>query len=219
MALANGVRFIWLDTHIGRDGEYQEFKRRFQNTLEETAAVPPVPQDPINALILALELNGAPFLFAHEAAQAVKLIKDHHDKQIIFITSGSLGQHIIPNILASYPYVYRFYIFCNYIENYTELGIEYSSCLQMFNHETDLLVRLTRDISKDIIKQGEIYMNIYDLGNALKCFEHAVTLNVKANQICLPEDISWDSLRKLNGHGNSIGLIQQARDMQNQEQQ
>ncbi|CAF3759649.1 unnamed protein product, partial [Adineta steineri] len=121
MALANGVRFIWLDAYIGRDGEYQLFKRRFQNTLEETAAVPPVPQDPINALILALELNGAPFLFAHEATQAVTLIKDHHDKQIIFITSGSLGQHIIPNILASYPYVYRFYIFCNYIENYTEL--------------------------------------------------------------------------------------------------
>ena len=36
----------------------------------------------------------------------------------------------------------------------------------MFDHETDLLVRLARDISDDIIKQGEIYLDIKD---ARKC--------------------------------------------------
>jgi hypothetical protein len=89
----------------------------------------------------------------------------------------------------------------------------------MFDHETDLLVRLARDISEDIIKQGELYMAVDDPENALKCFEHALTLNVKANQISNPEDHCFIYLRQLNGHGNSIGLIQQAKDMLNQRQQ
>jgi hypothetical protein len=216
MVSADGLRFIWLDQHIGRDGEYEAFKSKCQNTLEEAAAIPP---DAINVLIWAMEQNVAPFLFAHTPAQAATLIEAHNDKQIIFISSGSLGQYMIPFISAFYTHVYKFFIFCGNIENYVKFGSNYRSCLQIFNHEADLLVRLARDISEDIIKQGELYMAVDDPENALKCFEHSLTLNVRANQMSNREDHCFIYLKQLNGHGNSIGLIQQAKNMLNQGQQ
>jgi hypothetical protein len=213
MVLGNGVRIIWLDAYIGQDGQYHAFKRHFHTTLEPAAAVPP---DALNILIRSLEQNAAPLLFAHTPAQAATLIEEHHDKRIIFISSGSLGQHMIPFIIAFYPYVHRFYIFCGEIKKYVEFGMDYISCLQMFDHETDLLVRLARDISNDIIKQGEIYMEINDATNALKCFEHSLKLNINANEIDKLNDPCLMYLKQLNGDVNNVGLIQRARDMSNQ---
>jgi tetratricopeptide (TPR) repeat protein len=214
MVLGNGVRIIWLDAYIGEDGHYHAFKRNFQTALQPAAAVPP---DALNVLIWALEQNAAPLLFAHTPAQAATLIETHHDKQIIFISSASLGQHMIPFITAFYPNVHRFYFFCGDIKKYVEFGMNYTSCLQMFDFETDLLVRLARDISSDIIKQGEIYLQIQDAKNALKCFEHALTLNNNANQIDTLNPASLTYIKQLNGYGNNIGLIQRARDMLNQQ--
>jgi hypothetical protein len=210
MVLGNGVRIIWLDAYIGQDGKYHAFKRKFQTTLEPAAAVPP---DALNVLIWALEQNAAPLLFAHTPAQAATLIETHHDKEIIFISSGSLGQHMIPSILPFYPNVHRFYFFCGDIGKYVEFGMNYASCLQMFDHETDLLLRLARDISSDIIKQGEIYLAIQDAENALKCFEHSLTLNVNANEMDNLHGACLIYIKQLNGDSNNVGLIQQAKTM------
>jgi tetratricopeptide (TPR) repeat protein len=215
MVLGNGVRIIWLDAYIGEDGKYHAFKRKFHTTLEPAASVPP---DALDVLIWALTQNAAPLLFAHTPAQAATLIETHHDKRIIFISSGSLGQHMIPFIVAFYPYVHRFYIFCGDIKKYVEFGMDYASCLQMFDFETDLLVRLARDISSDIIEQGKIYMEINDAENALKCFEHSLTLNINANEIDKLNGACLTYLKQLNGDGNNIGLIQRAKDMLNQQQ-
>jgi hypothetical protein len=215
MALANGVRFIWLDEHIGRDGEYQEFKKQFQNTLKPAGAVPP---DAIDVLIWTLEQNAAPFLFASTPDQAIQLIRTHHDKRVIFISSGSLGQPIIPQISATYPYVHSFYIFCGDISKYVELAIEFASCLQTFNHETDLLVRLARDISGDIIKQGKLYMEVSDPKNALKCYDQALILNNEVNRIDTLNDPCYIYIREIKGDGLNVGLIQQAQYMSYQQE-
>jgi hypothetical protein len=215
MALANGVRIVWLDEYIGQDGEYREFKRTFRIALEPVAGVPP---DAIDVLICALEENATSILFAHTSDKAIEIIKAHDDKQIIFISSGSLGQQIIPHICNEYPYVYRFYIFCGKIENYVEFGLDYTSCLHMFDHETDLLLRLARDISNDIIKQGQIYLEIKDAKNALKCFEHSSALNMKANKIDTLNGPYLAYLKHLNGDDDEVGLIQQATNMLDQQQ-
>jgi tetratricopeptide (TPR) repeat protein len=210
MALANGVRFVWLDEHIGRVGKYQEFKRRFRNTLKPTAAAPP---DAINVTIWTLEQNAAPFLFASTPDEAIQLIEKNYDKYVIFISSGSLGQTIIPRISATYPCVHSFYIFCGDISKYVELAIEFASCLQTFNHETDLLVRLARDISGDIIKQGKIYMDIPEPKNALKCYDQALILNNEVNRIDTLNDPCYIYIREINGDGLNVGLIQEAQYM------
>jgi hypothetical protein len=215
MALANGIQIVWLDTYIGREGEYLEFKRKFQTTLKPVAGVPP---DSISSLILLLEENTAPILFVDKPDQAINLIETYHDKSVIFITSGSLGEQIIPHIVTTYPNVHKFYIFCANTMNYVKFGLDYLSCLKMFNHETDLLLRLARDISSDIIKQGELYMNFGEAENALKCFQIASTLNIAANKIDELTVPCLTYLKKLNGDRNNMGLIQRANDMLNQQQ-
>jgi hypothetical protein len=214
MVLGNGIRIIWLDEYIGEDGHYHALKRKFQTTLQPAAAVPP---DVLSVLIGAFEQNSTLLLFAHTPDQATTLIETHHDKKVIFISSDSLGQQMIPFLTASYPNVHRFYFFCANIQNNVEFGMNYTSCLQMFDHETDLLVRLARDISSDIIIEGEMYLQIQDAKNALKCFEHALTLNNNANQIDTLNPASLTYIKQLNGDGNNIGLIQRARDMLNQQ--
>jgi hypothetical protein len=214
MVLANGIRIVWLDAYIGQDEKCHAFKNKFLTALEPVAALPP---DAIDVLICALKENAPPFLFADTPDQAIELIEAHNDKQIIFISSGSLGQQIIPRICTNYPYVYRYYFFCGKIEKYVEFGLTYTACLKMFDHETDLLVRLARDISDDIIQQGQIYLDINDAKNAHKCSEQASNLSNTANEIDKLNGPYLACLKKLHGDGNNIGLIQQAKTMMDQQ--
>ena len=213
MALANGVRFIWLDAYIGQEGECEGFKRLFRTALDPTVPMPP---DAIDSLIRALNENAAPFLFADTSDGAMKLIETHRDKNIFFISSGSLGKDIIPIIVQTYPQVRRFYFFCAIKENYLDFALDYLSCLQIFDFELDLLVRLARDISDDIIKQGREYLNnLNEPHNALKCFEAAQTLNITANALDQSGSSYYEDLRILQG---DTGLIQQAKNKLNSQQ-
>ena len=208
MTLANGVRFIWLDAYIGQEGEYEGFKRLFRTALDPTATMPP---DAIDSLIRALNENVAPFLFADNCDAAMELIEFHRDKKIFFISSGSLGKTIIPTIVRRYPQVHRFYFFCAIIENYVDFAMDYLGCLIIFDFELDLLVRLARDISNDIISQGKEYLNnLNEPKNALKCFQAARTLNITANTLDRLNSSFYEHLRMLEGEN---GLIRQAENM------
>ncbi|CAF0858005.1 unnamed protein product [Adineta ricciae] len=172
-----------------------------------------MPPDLINSLICALDENAAPFLFADTIDKAWLLIQEHHDKQIYFISSGSLGKQVIPNIKRVYPQVHQFYIFCGDESNYIDLVMENLSCLQILSHELNLLVRLTRDISKRIIIQGQDYLNLNCGTDALKCFENAEKLELTANQVDKLNTPELKTLKILRGHGGDIGLIQRAKNM------
>ncbi|UJR25891.1 hypothetical protein I4U23_007239 [Adineta vaga] len=215
MALANGIRFIWLDQYIGQEGECHQFKRMFRTALESTTVMPP---DQIDSLICALNENAAPFLFADTCDGAIELIERENKKKIIFISSGLLGQQIIPQIKVEYPQVHSFYIFCALIEKHAEFAADYLSCLSMFDNEIDLLVRLTRNISKDIITQGKDYLNLKCPNDALKCFENARILNITANAVDTLNDPVYSQLRILDNYEGNIGLIQIAKNMFNQQQ-
>ncbi|UJR29264.1 hypothetical protein I4U23_010478 [Adineta vaga] len=87
----------------------------------------------------------------------------------------------------------------------------YESIMQMFDHETDLLLALVRDTSKDIIKLGESYMQVNDGKNARKCFVTAETLEMQANTINICRAPLMTRLQLLQGEN---GLIAQARQLQ-----
>lgn len=83
--------------------------------------------------------------------------------------------------------------------------------MKAFDHETDLLVGLARDLSNDIIQLGQSYMQLLDGENARKCFVTAETLEISANEIDKLHSPLLSRLRLLQGNN---GLIQQARDIQ-----
>lgn len=209
MALANGLRIIWLDTHIGVVGEYKTFKNQFQSNLQPIISMPP---GNINELLFYFEEHVAPIKFVSTIEDALHSIELENDKRIIFISSGVLGKEIISNIISNYTNVYSFYIFCGYIRGLVDWALEneYETCMKMFDHETDLLIRLVRDSSNDIIRAGRAYMQLDGGESARKCFVTAETLEISANEIDKPNRPCLLNLRLLQG-GN--GLIQQARNM------
>ena len=209
MVLGDGLRFIWLDKHIGIMGEYQDFKQQFRSNLQPVGAMPP---NNINELICYFEENVAPIEFVSETDDALALIQYETDKRIKFITSGSLGKPIIPDIVANYPRVDFFYIFCGYVQGLTDWALEhgYECCMQILDHEKDLLLRLVRDASNDIIKLGKSYMDLRQGEHARKCFVTAQTLETLANAADPDRPPLLTNLNKLNGDN---GLIAQARDL------
>lgn len=209
MVLGDGLRFIWLDRHIGIMGEYQTFKQQFRANLQPAVAMPP---NNINELIWYFEDNVAPIEFVSETDAALALIQYNTDKRIKLITSGSLGKPIIPHIIANYQHVDYFYIFCGYVLGLTEWALEheYEHCMQILDHEKDLLLRLVRDASNDIITMGRSYMDLRQGEHARKCFVTAQTLETLANAADPNRRPFLQNLNLLNGDN---GLIAQARNL------
>jgi hypothetical protein len=215
MALSETLRIIWLDAYIGKDDKCHSFKRMFCTTLESTARY----GDPLDILICALNENAAPFTFVDTPEKAIEQIEFYHDKHIIFITSGSLGQQVIPHIASTYHHVYSFYIFCAVLENHIDLVLTYKECLQIFTSEHDLLVRLVRDISMEIINRGKASLKVNDPQTALEYFERSNALEKTANETDKLNTAFRNHLRLLNGYGDDIGLIQTAHNMIELQQQ
>ena len=209
MALSQSHRIIWLDAFIGKADECHELKRRYCTSIEPNARN----GDNIDVCIYALNENAAPFIFVDSNEQAIEQIVLHQDKQIVFISSGTLAKGIIPKISANYPYVYSFNIFCALTENYIDLALEYANVLKIFIHEADLLVRLVRDLSSELINQGRGFLYMLDPTTALEYFQRAKILEQTANQQDTLNIPFLDHLRLLDGYQNDIGLIQRAREM------
>jgi len=211
MVLGNGIHIILLDIHIGDEDNCQALKQQFQNALQLVNLIPP---DKLDVLICSFKETDTSISFVHTPGQVLQLIEEHYDKQIVFVSSGSIGQYMLPLIINMYQNVYRFYFFGSIINNYhLEFSLNYQSYLQTFNHEIDLLVQLIRDISNDIIVQGRIYLQLEDAQCAMKCFEYALQLNLNANQIDTFHNPYLKYIDELIGDENNIGLIQQAKNI------
>lgn len=217
MVFGEGIRIIWLDTHIGVMGEYQQMKEQFQNNVQPVAAMPP---RSVYELIYYFEENVTPIKYVSKIEDALTLIGEEPEKRIIFISSGVLGEQVIPDIISKFTNVYFFYIFCGYVRRLVEWALDrgYESCMKIVDHEYDLLVHLTRDMSKDIITLGKTYMPLGDGESARKCFVTSQTLENHANIVDALHNRAplLDRLRELEG---PTGLIQQARDMRNSSNQ
>ncbi|CAF0892491.1 unnamed protein product [Adineta steineri] len=209
MALANGHYIIWLDTHIGVMGQYQALKNQLQSHLLPLAKMPP---NGINELICCFENNVAPIRFVSTIDDALTLIQNETNKMIIFISSGTLGKEIIPTIVSNYTHVHSFYILCTRIEDLSEWALErnYETIMKIYDHEIDLLIRLVRDASNDLIKTGRIYMTLNDGESARKCFVTAQTLERQAN---ITDTFHAPLLTRLRVLEGDNGLIQQTRNM------
>jgi hypothetical protein len=192
-------------------GQYQTLKEQFQSNLRPVTAMPP---GNINELICYFEEKVAPIKFVSTIEDALALIQSETDKRIIFISSGTLGQEIIPKIVAQYQYsrVYFYYIFCGYVRGLTEWALEheYDTCMKILDYETDLLIHLIRDTSNDIIKLGQSHMTLREGEDARKCFVTSQTLEISANAIDTLRPPLMARLKLLEG---SNGLIEQARNM------
>ena len=180
MALESGYIIIWLDAHIGSKDNCRIMKKEFEVGLEEIAAVPSMPHDPIDDLICAIREHSAPILFTDSQEKALKLIEDNTGfKKTIFISSATLGRRIVPQIIEKELQLESYYVFCGNMVAHRNWGIECINDglnIQMFDHETTLLKRLCRDMSNILKEDGKVLLNANKSEAALRYFEFALAL-------------------------------------------
>jgi hypothetical protein len=182
MALPNVV-VIWLDGTFEGDN-YQSMKDEFNDPIASSSSPSsdPIDQKTCHETKQDLLAHGAPVITARTADEAIELIKNYPTAKIFFISSGSLGKDMVPKIVNQYQLIHSFYIYCFKMIKHRDWASDYLSCLQMFDHPIDLLVRLMRDISEYFIEQGKTNLQFNDAKNALKYFNHARNLEIQANK-------------------------------------
>ena len=163
---------LWLDAGIGDPTKYIELKKAFSSNTDPRAQTWKMFNDQdIDKLLRADEamivrFEGVVFLlqaFQNEG-DCLKAFEKHQDKRIFFITSGSLGRDAVPKIIEQYRPVFTdpitskgypsIYVFCHNIAWQMEWAEDYLEYLQMFNFDSELLERMTRDIAEYFIERG-----------------------------------------------------------------
>jgi hypothetical protein len=164
---------IWLDEHIGKPDECMHLKKAFgSNTDPRHTTWTMLTDKDYDALLVgkaAVIVNFEGVIFLLQAFDkeddCLEAFEKNQDKRIFFITSGSMGKKTVPKIIERFPHVFTdlitnepyssVYVFCLHIEYHMEWGMKYAKYVQMFNTESELLERMTRDIAEYFITRGE----------------------------------------------------------------
>jgi hypothetical protein len=195
-------------------------KGEFLLGVAEVADVPPVPRDPIDDLICAVHECSAPISFADTPKRTLELIEEnlYYGKKIILISSARLGKEIVPQIIEKNLKIESYYVFCQDILYNRDFGnecIENGLDIQMFDHQTTLLIRLGRDMSKLLINEGKVLLDENEPGRALEYFQYASQLAEKAVEHDIPVDDN-DRHKPSVAHRSELALlIKKAKDAMN----
>ncbi|UJR34775.1 hypothetical protein I4U23_027554 [Adineta vaga] len=163
MTTAPEYFIIWAHRYISDPTAYHGIKLKFQAVLA-----------PITGFV------ESPIIYTNNENCALDLIKKYAvEKNVILVSSGSMGHQIISHVIADNLHIHSYYILCTNIMRHIHWAVEYLQMhlnIQMFIHEDDLLVRLVRDISKEFIEEGKNLLTLNDPNAALIRFEQAWAL-------------------------------------------
>ncbi|CAF1164290.1 unnamed protein product [Adineta ricciae] len=177
---------IWLDDHIGQPDQYEVMKKAFTSNIDSRhQTVTNLTNKDYTYLIGAqnpthIELADIPMLLLafDNPLTCYDAFEENKDRRIYFITSGTLGKHIIPRLIENHTHLFKdpitkkpyssMYIFCGNTAHHMDWLMDYVEHLQTFNHEKDLLTRLIRDVAMNFIEQSE-----YSLKQALARYKQS----------------------------------------------
>ena len=182
---------VWVDRFIGEDREYEKFKKTFHDQVqvlqsnnytekliddESMLCTDPKMLEDLGNKYYCLEYFSAP-------AAALKYIHNNANKKIFFISSGTIGKLMVPE-LVKLPQIQGIYIFCGSIAHHVEWATEYYENISaMLEHQDDLLTRLTRDIGKYVEKKGDEHKDNEDVLQARNCYAWAKKLYVRCTMM------------------------------------
>lgn len=161
-----------------------------------------------------------PLITVQTADDTLHEIKEHKDKKFFVICSGTIGRYLVPEIVRQYPHIHNFYIYTHNISLHIDWAEKYGQRLKMFNFHTNLLIRITRDISDYFFEEGNLLRQFGFPREALTYFELARDLEIAANnrEIIKPDPNSTksspsqsDFCRRLALLEGDNGLISQAK--------
>ena len=200
---------VWLDQNITSPGYGKQLKKAFATTTNPASTIATnIDERDISNLIRDNSEYGqtsfldVPFtfrLFCEVEPCLGFLLSNTERKRIFFLTSGSLGELIIPRILPNHKQIFEdengkiyedsIYIFCADMAKHKEWATEYLEfgCIKMDNNDQTILARLTRDIAKYLLSEGKKLVNdnndLISLEKSLKYFHWSKQLYDKAQTI------------------------------------
>jgi hypothetical protein len=185
---------FWLDVTIGNPKKYVHLKKAFgSNTdprCQNWTMLTDIDYDTMlnTGYAVAMAFKGVEFLLQtfNNEDDCLKAFEQNEDKRIFFITSGPLGRCIVPKIIERYRRIFTdpitnvpypsIYIFCHHIEYEMDWAMEYLDYVQIFNFDSELLERMTRDIAEYYIERGRRIHHENDLKGALRYLAWAKNL-------------------------------------------
>lgn len=179
----SSIAMIWCDVNFECKDSYNSIIKEIHASIKAT---PGRNFDEIAAFIIdedREQLFSKAFQLFTVATidKAVRKVEENLDKKIIVICSGSVGRYLVPHILSRYPHVHNFYILPHNIGLHMDWADEYQQFVKFFDHPTDLLLRLLRDIASYFIERGEMFLEVNAPEPALKCFICARNMEIYAN--------------------------------------
>lgn len=199
---------LWLDASIGNPAEYQHLKKAFGSNTDPRHETWTMLTDRDYDNLLAgsdeseVLFEGVRFLLQAftDENKCLEAFKKNQNKRIFFITSGSKGKDIVPIVIENYRHVFTdqisnepyssIYVFCHSIALHVAWASEYDDYIQIFDFDSDLLERLTRDISLYFIERGERLRKDNELQGALQRLHWAKKLWHQHDKMA--QDISTD---------------------------
>jgi hypothetical protein len=188
---------IWLDQHIGLVGSNTRLKTSVAKHVDPEEPLPePILDKDIENLA---KLNSDMDQSFENIPKNLKTFSDkdecltcigeslNSNKKIFFITSGSMGKKIAPDIIEKkYKSLETIYVFCgdpkNHVEWMQDCFEEDVSCCT-FTFPTYLLARILRDVAEYFITQGDAELKLSEqlAYSAIKYFQWAKLLIERAN--------------------------------------
>ncbi|CAF1583783.1 unnamed protein product [Didymodactylos carnosus] len=118
-----------------------------------------------------------------EMNDCLEFIRGNASKKIFFISSGTLGKEIVPQI-AEWSQVHGIYIFCGNILYHKDWAINYCDHItSILEHQDDLLLRLTRDIAEYLEKKGDHYSALGETVKVKHCYAWAIKLLLRTRDM------------------------------------
>ncbi|CAF1497879.1 unnamed protein product [Didymodactylos carnosus] len=183
---------VWLDKYIGRPEESVKLKERFQTfihplntiSLEELEFDEPCYQLEDPEILLKLKDTVYCLKPFFEIDACLEFIRNNVDKKIFFISSGTMGEKIVPQIVG-WPQIHSIYIFCGNISLHAkEWAMEYCEHITaMLDHQDDLLLRLTKDIVNYLQEKGDHYLRLLENIRARHCYAWAIKLTLRSRKL------------------------------------
>ncbi|CAF1205931.1 unnamed protein product [Rotaria magnacalcarata] len=215
---------VWLDKNVAESDRYPLMKSAFRTTVNpESVSQTSIIGDDLSNNICdertdqEANSDSNPFglkLFDDLDKCYKFLLANAGKKRIFFITSGALGQYIVPKLLNKDPQVFQdkngklyehsIYIFCAHMAAHAEWAQDFLdlNCIQMEHDEQIVLFWLTRDIANYFVTKGKEELTKTDIATIKQAYQDLTwgrSLYVKANSVKkgLPIDALLREIDKL----------------------
>lgn len=197
---------VWLDKHIGDPDVCLQLKRAFFTHIDPESGKEVCPSDKDISLFIQsqsdIRVTFDSFNCILKAFDDEETCLEYVDKiqndRILFIASSTLGESAVEKLLDRYTHSFTnkktktpytsIYVFCTDMAAAAEWSASYLEYVIVFDFETDLLARMTRDVAEEFLDHGKQLLQANQNEEALERFSWSRGLYIRHEKLKFPSN-------------------------------